>query len=76
MNEYIKIIKEEIDVIDDELEKIEEAFKNDKLEDYELQFLKEAKFMWKKKLDSNEKIIREARKKARKSNQVIKKKYP
>lgn len=73
MNEYIKIIKEEIDVIDDELEKIEEAFKNDKLEDYELQFLKEAKFMWKKKLDSNEKIIREARKKDRKSNQAIKK---
>ena len=70
MSEYIEMLKDEIFVIDEELKKIEIAFKNDKLEDYQIQLLEEAKNMFNARLIYCEKVIIRRCRKDKKDNLI------
>jgi hypothetical protein len=67
MSEYIEMIKDEIELIDIKLEKIETQLKNDTLDDCEIQLLDEANTMYNARLIYCEKVVRNARRKVKKT---------
>ena len=59
MSEYRKMLKEEIDMIDEELEKINVRMDTE-LDDDKIRFLKESKSIWDAKRAYNRHIIKKA----------------